>query len=95
MNEQILTLNPDPNKKGVKVDKAHYDFVRAEILKAIKKEGPLASMQLVDVMIRRLGKDKTFGKSIGWYTMAVHLDLESKGELLYDRKAKKPVLSLP
>lgn len=95
MSDKILTRNPDPKKKGVNIDKDRYDFIRAEILKTLKHEGPLASMKLIAAMDKRLGGDVKFGSSIGWYTMAVRLDLEARGEILYDRSTKKPVLTLP
>jgi len=95
MAEKILTKNPDPSKKGVKIDKDRYDFVHDEIIGLLKDKGPLGAMQMVNEMDKRLGGDKKVGFSIGWYTTAIRLDMEARGELLYNRKAKKPVVALP
>jgi hypothetical protein len=93
MNDKILTLNPDPNKKGVKIDKDKYDFIHAEILKVLHDTGPIGAMRLVKELDSRIG-DTTFGGSVGWYTTAVRLDMEAKNEILYNRNDKKPLVTL-
>ena len=35
MNDKILTTNPDPAKKGVKLDKARYQNMRQVILEIL------------------------------------------------------------
>ena len=95
MADRIMTLNPDPSKKGVPIEKQRYDFVRHEMLNLLQEKGPLGAMQIVREMDERLGGDKKVGYSIGWYTTAIRLDLEARGELMYDRSAKKPVVTLP
>lgn len=92
--DKVKTLNPDPNKKGVSIDKERYNFIHDEIIRLLREKGPLAAMQMVREMDKRLGGDKKVGYSIGWYTTAIRLDMEAKGELSYDRKAKKPVIIL-
>lgn len=94
MSDTILTMNPDPNKKGANIDKAKYDFIHAEILKALKELGPMGAMQLVKALDSRIG-DKKFGASVGWYTTSVRLDMEAKNEIRYNRNDKKPVITLP
>jgi hypothetical protein len=94
MSAKILTLNPDPNKKGVNIDKDKYDFMHAEIIKALQETGPIGAMQLVKELDARIG-DAKFGASVGWYVTAVRLDMEARNEILYDRSAKKPVIRLP
>lgn len=94
MSGKILTLNPDPSKKGVNIDKDKYDFIRAEILKLLQETGPIGAMQLVNELDTRIGDEK-FGASVGWYTTAVRLDMEAKRELACDRSDKKPQLKLP
>ena len=95
MSVLITTLNPNPSKKGVPIEKSRYSFLRNEILNLLKEKGPLGAMQLVREMDGRLGGDIKVGYSIGWYTTAVRLDLEARGQLKYDRHTKKPVITLP
>ena len=94
MYDTILTLNPDPQKKGVRISKDKYDFIHSEILKALRDIGPIGAMRLVKELDSRIG-DNRFGASVGWYTTAVRLDMEAKKEILYNRKDKKPVIALP
>lgn len=94
MNDKVLTLNPDPSKKGVSIDQDKYGFIHAEILKVLRDMGPLGAMRLVKELDSRVGDDK-FGASVGWYATAVRLDMEAKGEILYDRSNKKPLITLP
>jgi hypothetical protein len=94
MSDKILTLNPNPGKKGVNVDKDKYEFIHDEIVKVLRDKGPLGAMRLVQELDSRIGDEK-FGGSVGWYTTAIRLDMEAKKEILYDRKAKKPLITLP
>jgi hypothetical protein len=93
--ERILTKNPDPTKKGVKVNKDRYDYMRGVILGIIKTQGPLSNTQLIEAVVDEVERNGKVDYSVGWCAMAVKLDLEARGEILYDRSAKKPVLSLP
>ncbi len=95
MNEKILTLNPDPAKKGVKIDKARYDNMRKVILEILKAQGPLSSSKLIEAVVEIVEAKGKVEYSVGWCGMAVKLDLESRGEICYDRSAKKPVVTLP
>jgi uncharacterized glyoxalase superfamily protein PhnB len=83
-----------PTKKGVRIDKAKYDFIHAEIIKALRDMGAVSAMGLVRELDERVG-DIKFGGSIGWYTTAVRLDMEAKKEILYDRHDKKPQIKMP
>jgi hypothetical protein len=94
MNDKILTSNPDPNKKGVKIDKDKYDFIHTEILKVLHHKGPLGAMQLVKELDGTIGDEK-FGASVGWYVTAIRLDMEAKKEILYNRSDAKPTITLP
>jgi hypothetical protein len=93
MSEKILTLNPDPAKKGVNIDKDKYDFIRSEILKLLRETGPISAMQVVKQLDARIG-DEQFGASVGWYATAVRLDMEARNEIAYDRSAKKPLVKV-
>lgn len=94
MNEKILTANPDPAKKGVKLDKSRYDNMRVVILEILKTHGPLSSSSLIEAVVAKIEANGKVEYSVGWCAMAVKLDLEAKGEICYDRSAKKPVVIL-
>ena len=94
MNDKILTKNPDPLKKGVKINKDRYDFVRGVILLILKKQGALSSAMLISEVVEEIERSGKVDYSVGWCAMAVKLDLEARGEIKYDRTAKKPLISL-
>ena len=82
-DDRVVCETPTPGKKPTRIVKWKYDLVRKAILKSIPKRGEgvlfkdLAAMvagQLTVAEKERLG-------SIGWYTTAVKLDLEAKGEI--------------
>ncbi len=95
MNEKILTQNPDPTKKGVKIDKDRYDFVRGVMLTILKEQGALSNAALISAVVEEIERNGKVDYSVGWCAMAVKLDLEAKGKVRYDRGAKKPLISLP
>lgn len=94
MNDKVLTKNPDPSKKGVKIDKDRYDFMRKVILSILKKQGPLSNAALIEAVVDEVERDGKVEYSVGWCAMAVKLDLEANGEVVYDRSVKKPVIQL-
>ena len=94
MIEKIQTKNPDPTKKGVNVDKDKYDFIHGVILQVLKDKGPLSSAELVESVVEHINSHGGVDYSIGWYTMAVRLNMEVTGEVTYDRKAKKPLVTI-
>lgn len=94
MNDKILTKNPDPSKKGVKIDKDRYDFMRGVILSILKDQGPLSNATLISEVVDEVERNGKVDYSVGWCAMAVKLDLEANGEVVYDRSAKKPLISL-
>jgi hypothetical protein len=80
---KILTLNLD-GKKGVNIDKAKYDQVRNAILEIIKSHETMTMADLSETVKQKL--EGNFDGKIGWYFMAVKLDLEVRGEI--ERVAK-------
>jgi hypothetical protein len=80
---KILTLNLD-GKKGVNIDKAKYDQVRNAILEIIKSKETITMADLSETVKQKL--EGNFNGKIGWYFMAVKLDLEVRGEI--ERVAK-------
>jgi hypothetical protein len=80
---KILTLNLD-GKKGVNIDKAKYDQVRNAILEIIKSKETITMADLSEAVKQKL--EGNFDGKIGWYFMAVKLDLEVRGVI--ERVAK-------
>lgn len=77
-DEKILTLAPN-GKKGVNISKSKYDAVREAIRSSLHERGSCTLAELNDQVESSLaGK---FDGKIGWYLMAVKLDLEERGEI--------------
>ncbi len=87
MTEKIQTLHPDPNKKGVNIDRAKYDLVRKTVIASMADNPDLKPMQMFQEVGRRL-KGKMEGSG-AWYSVTVKLDMEARGELGHDRKKAK------
>ena len=79
MSEKIQTLHPDPDKKGVKIDKGKYDVVRIVILESLQSQGEMSFKGLMAAVDEKLSGN--FDGSIGWYYTTVKLDLEARGEI--------------
>jgi len=77
--EHIQTLHPDPDKQGVRIEKAKYDVIRKTILSVLKQNGGMTFTELAAWVEDELrGK---FDGSVRWYLMTVMLDLEARGEI--------------
>jgi hypothetical protein len=76
--EKITTLNLN-GKKGVTIQKAKYDIIKATIVSIIKEKGTITLNELYESTEKAIGT--TFEGKIGWYVMAVKLDLEARGTL--------------
>ena len=90
MQEQkILTLHPEPDKRGVNISRAKYDMIRQAILKAIRSQGTIAYKALVSLVEYNLRH--RFEGSIPWYVTTVKLDMEARGEIerISDRGKQK------
>ena len=87
MSEKIQTLHPDPAKKGVNIDRAKYDLIRAGIIEVMTLNPDLKPMQMFEANAAHL-KGQMEG-SIAWYSVSVKLDLEARGEIEHDRKKGK------
>jgi len=79
VNDKIVTLHPDPNKSGVNIDRAKYEFVREAIISVLGEKPELTFSQLVAEVERQL--EGRFEGSIGWYITTVKLDLEARGTI--------------
>lgn len=78
MSKKILTLHPDPAKKGVNLDQEKYDQIKSAILESIREAGEIPFMNgLIPTVVEKLqGK---FDGSVGWYVTTIKLDLEARG----------------
>jgi hypothetical protein len=76
--EKILTPNVN-GKKGVNISKAKYDQVRSAILDIMKQQETITMADLSEAVKQQL--NGTFDGRVGWYFMAVKLDLEVRGEI--------------
>jgi uncharacterized protein DUF6958 len=80
----VQLRNPDPKKKGPRMDKATYAVVRKAALATLPAKAPgmtLAGFR--SALAKRLGRTKGWDQSLSamWYGMAIKLDLEARGEL--------------
>jgi hypothetical protein len=76
--EKILTLNLG-GKKGVNILKSKYDVVKDSIVSFLQKNKTLTMSELSKLVSDDISS--TFEGKIGWYFMAVKLDLEARGEI--------------
>jgi hypothetical protein len=74
--EKIMTLNHD-GKKGVNISKDKYDVMRDAIISVITKQKQVTLSELGAQVERELAY--SLDGKIGWYLMAVKLDLEVRG----------------
>jgi len=79
MDDRITTLNPDPQKRGVSIDRAKYEQVRRAIIDIVYEQDGITFSELVKATeVYLQGK---FEGSITWYVTTVKLDLEARGDL--------------
>lgn len=79
MDDRIQTLNPDPDKKGVRISRVKYDTMRGAILAALEQREPQTFYGLLESVEKLLAG--SFEGSVGWYYTTVKLDLEARGEI--------------
>ena len=74
MDEKVLTLHPQ-GKKGVRIDRAKYDAMKAAILRVLRGK------ELTHDELTHAVEDSLNGKfegSIPWYMEGTKLDLEAR-----------------
>lgn len=78
---KVLCRNPDPTKAGVSIASDKFDAVRQAILDVVR-DSPVPLSQMTAAVSDRLGPEgcAAIGR-IGWYMMAVKLELEVRGEI--------------
>jgi uncharacterized protein DUF6958 len=82
--ERIQLRNPVPGKMGARIPRDQYVLARRAALATLPKRAP--GMTLTDFrakMAKRLRRATGWDRSLSasWYTMAVKLDLEARGEI--------------
>jgi len=78
-SEYFLTIHPEAEKQGVRINRNKYNLMREAILENLRLSGPTAFAQLGDLVEDQL--QKNFGGSVMWYYTTVKLDLEARGEI--------------
>jgi hypothetical protein len=81
---RVQLRNPDPAKKGARIPRDQYVIARRAALATLTAKAP--GITLIDFrakMAKRLLRAKGWDRSLSasWYTMAVKLDLEARGEI--------------
>lgn len=79
MGDRIETQHPDPNKRGVNIERGKYNAVQAAIVDALRMNGEMNNTDLLKAVEERLGA--RFDGSVSWYYTTVNLDLEARGLL--------------
>jgi len=91
-DELFLTVQPDPAKQGVRIDKARYDRVREIILFNLQRYGPMTFTQLGALVEEEL--HETFPSSVLWYYTLVKQDMESHGEICRVPNSRPQVIEI-
>ena len=73
-----------------KVDKAKYEAMKKAMLKALPKRPPGLTQQEIRNAVLPFLPEAEFpgGGKVGWWAKCVQLDLEARGLVVRDRKAK-------
>ena len=82
--ERIQLRNPVAGKKGARISHAQYVIARRAALATLPTRAPGITLTAFrDKMAKRLLRAKGWDRSLSapWYTMAVKLDLEARGEI--------------
>jgi hypothetical protein len=77
MSDTIVTLHPDPCRKGINISKQKYDAVRSAFLNEIQARGEIALTDLFDTLVFKLGG--RFNEAIVWDLIHIKPDLEARG----------------
>lgn len=84
--EKILTLHPDPNKKGVNIDLEKYNIMKETYFKVLTGGACMNHTDLMKAISFEL--DGRFEGSVFWYAEVLKLDLEARN--LLRRSTEKP-----
>ena len=88
--EKIEVRNVNVPGYVTKVDKAKYEAMRKAMLKALPRKPPGLTQQEIRDAVLPLLPEAEFpgGGKAGWWAKCVQLDLEARGTVIRDRKAK-------
>lgn len=81
---RIQLRHPDRSKKMPRIDRRTYDVVRRTALATLpKKEPGITWTEFRDAVAKKLERAKDWDPTLNpwWYTTAVKLDLEARGEI--------------
>ena len=78
--ERIQLLHPDPQKKGVNIERRKFEQMHAAIQQLLNEREMIGFTEAMTEIENRLaGK---FEGKIGWYYVSVKLHMEAIGELI-------------
>jgi len=75
MSDRIMTLHPDPDKKGVNIDREKYEAIKDALIDILKEKGEVRFGELPGLVSEHL---PAFDGSVSWYVTTVKLDLEAR-----------------
>ena len=78
-DELFISVEPDPARQGIRIDKSKYDRMHNIILYNLRRYGPMTFTQLGTLVEDELYD--TFSGSVMWYYTLVKQDMEAHGEL--------------
>jgi hypothetical protein len=82
--ERIQLRNPDPKKKGARIARDQYAIARNVALATLPaKEPGITLTDFREKVAKKLKSAKGWDKAASgsWYSMAIKLDLEARGEI--------------
>lgn len=83
-DERIQLRNPDPKKRAPRIGRETYAIVRKVALATLPATEPgMTWTEFRDTVSKRLIRTKGYDRALNpwWYTHAVKLDLEARGEI--------------
>ena len=89
-NPKVVVKNINVPGYITKVDRAKYEAMKKGMLKALPKKLPgLTQQEIRDAVLPFLPEAEfPGGEKVGWWAKCVQLDLEARGLVVRDRKAK-------
>lgn len=75
-DQKIMTLHPDPTKKGVNISLKKYEMMRDTILEIISRADTVSFADLTEEATKELAG--IFDGNIPWYVVSVKQDLEAR-----------------
>lgn len=75
-DQKIMTLHPDPTKKGVNILLRRYELMRDTIIEIISRSETISFSNLTNEAQKEL--EGRFDGNIPWYVVSVKQDLEAR-----------------